>query len=58
MRRHRQARDLSQAQLGKHIGIDRFQVCKLEAGRRSIDLELLGRAAGALGTSLRVLLGL
>lgn len=48
----------SQAQLGMRSGCSRQTIMKLEAGSKTIQLRVLVAVAGALGVSLRDLVGI
>jgi ribosome-binding protein aMBF1 (putative translation factor) len=52
IRRLREARGISQAELGRRIGSTQPAIARLEAGRVSPTLETLDRVAAALGVEL------
>jgi transcriptional regulator with XRE-family HTH domain len=57
IRRRREARSLSQADLARATRIDRGHISRLEAGVHVPTLPILGRIATALGTTPGRLLG-
>lgn len=53
----RKRRNLTGTQLGAMVGLRKDQISKIESGRRRLDVSELPRIAGALGVSVRSLLG-
>ena len=51
IRQAREANNLTQAELGKRLGVQRSQVCRLESGK-SITLASMMRAFKALGVQV------
>jgi len=51
LRRHRQARKLTQAALARKLGSSQSRVAKLESGARGVTLDLLFRALFAAGVT-------
>lgn len=47
--------NLTQEELGKRIGVNRSQICKLERGNSSITLSTMGRVFKALGIATATL---
>ena len=58
LRVRRQRRGLTQAQLAKLIESSQSRVAKMEAGDRSVSLDLLVRSLLAMGTTKRELAGI
>lgn len=58
IRAARQEQDITQAQLGKLIGLSQQQVAKLEMGRQRLSTDMAERIAKALSISLHELIGL
>ena len=58
LRVRRQRRGLTQAQLAKLIESSQSRVAKMEAGDRSVSLDLLVRSLLAMGTTKRQLAGI
>jgi transcriptional regulator with XRE-family HTH domain len=56
VREHREAQRMSQASLGKRIGLSRASVANIENGRQRIPLHHLYRMAHALGVNAHTLL--
>jgi transcriptional regulator with XRE-family HTH domain len=56
LRRHRQARSLTQEQLGAQIGLSRTSIVNIEGGRQHVLLHQIMALARALGLSARDLL--
>ena len=48
----RQEAGLSQAELGKKCGLERFHISRIESGRYSVGLDTLTAIARALGKTL------
>lgn len=55
LRRRRQRQGLSQMQLAKRLDSSQSRVAKMEAGDRSVTLDLLVRSLFAIGTTKRQL---
>lgn len=49
IRKARLAQNLTQDELGKRIGVQRSQICRLEKGRNNVTLSAISRAFQALG---------
>lgn len=48
----RQEAGLSQAELGKKCGLERFHISRIESGRHNVGLDTLAALAMALGKTL------
>ena len=57
IRRRREARHVSQEQLGFQAGLHRTYVSMLERGLRNPSLTVISKLSGALGTTMASLLG-
>lgn len=55
IRKVRLAQNLTQDELGKRIGVQRSQVCRLESGRGNITIPVMSRVFQALGISTATL---
>ena len=55
IRKARTAQNLTQDELGKLIGVQRSQICKLESGKSVITLPTMSRVFQALGISTATL---
>lgn len=55
IRKARLAQNLTQDELGKRIGVQRSQICRLESGRSTITLPVMGRVFQALGIATATL---
>lgn len=53
----RRQRRMSGSELGALVGLRKDQISKIESGRRRLDIAELPRVAGALGVTVRYLLG-
>lgn len=49
IRKARLAQNLTQDELGKRVGIQRSQICRLESGRTNITIPVMSRVFQALG---------
>lgn len=49
IRKARLAQNLAQDELGKRVGIQRSQICRLESGRSNITIPVMSRVFQALG---------
>lgn len=57
LKKYRKEKDLTQAALGKMVGVAESTISCYESGKRQPDLEIAQKLAGVLGVSLDVLLG-
>ena len=57
MREHRERLGMSQAQLGRLVGLGRTSITNIEAGRQPVSLATACRIAEALDTTLSLLVG-
>ena len=55
IRKARMAQNLTQDELGKRIGVQRSQICKLESGKSVITLTTMSRVFQALGINTATL---
>lgn len=55
IRKARLAQNLTQDELGKKIGVQRAQICRLESGRSVITLPIMSRVFQALGIATATL---
>ena len=55
IRKARLAQNLTQEELGKRIGVQRSQICRLESGRSNITLSAMCRVFQALGIATATL---
>lgn len=55
IRKARLAQKLTQDELGKRIGVQRSQICRLESGRSTITLPVMSRVFQALGIATATL---
>ena len=55
IRKARLAQTLTQYELGKKIGVQRAQICRLESGRSVITLPIMSRVFQALGIATATL---
>lgn len=51
IRKARLAQNLTQDELGKRIGVQRSQICRLESGRSNITIPVISRVFQALGVA-------
>ncbi|MGQ0553134.1 MAG: helix-turn-helix domain-containing protein [Planctomycetota bacterium] len=58
LKKHRQAKHLSQVEFAEQIGSSQSRVAKMEAADPSVSLDLLVRALLALGVSRKILGGI
>ena len=49
IRKARLAQNLTQDELGKRVGVQRSQICRLESGRTNITIPVMSRVFQALG---------
>ena len=55
IRKARLAQNLTQDELGKRIGVQRSQICRLESGRTNITIPVMSRVFQALGIATATL---
>lgn len=55
IRKARLAQNLTQDELGKRIGVQRSQICRLESGKSTITLPVMSRVFQALGIATATL---
>ena len=55
IRKARLAQNLTQYELGKRVGIQRSQICRLESGRTNITIPVMSRVFQALGIATATL---
>lgn len=55
IRNARLAMNLTQDELGKRVGVQRSQICRLESGRSTITLPVMSRVFQALGIATATL---
>ena len=55
IRKARLAQNLTQDELGKRVGIQRSQICRLESGRTNITIPVMSRVFQALGIATATL---
>lgn len=51
IRKARLAQNLTQDELGKRIGVQKSQICRLESGRSNITIPVISRVFQALGVA-------
>ena len=55
IRKARLAQNLTQDELGKRVGVQRSQICRLESGRTNITIPVMSRVFQALGIATATL---
>ena len=55
IRKARLAQNLTQEELGKRVGVQRSQICRLESGRINITIPVMSRVFQALGIATATL---
>lgn len=55
IRKARLAQNLTQEELGKRVGVQRSQICRLESGRTNITIPVMSRVFQALGIATATL---
>lgn len=55
IRKARLAQNLTQDELGKRIGVQRSQICRLESGKTNITIPVMSRVFQALGIATATL---
>ena len=55
IRKARLAQNLTQEELGKRVGVQRSQICRLESGRTNITIPVMSRVFHALGIATATL---
>ena len=55
IRKARLAQNLPQEELGKRVGVQRSQICRLESGRTNITIPVMSRVFQALGIATATL---
>lgn len=55
IRKARLAQKLTQDELGRRVGVERSQICRLESGRTNITIPVMSRVFQALGISTATL---
>ena len=55
IRKARLAQNLTQEELGKRVGVQRTQICRLESGRTNITIPVMSRVFQALGIATATL---